>query len=193
VEFRIDHLRSPDIEKIRKHLTRFAHRSILTVRRSSEGGGFKGKEEERLTLIRRLADLNPAFLDVELRTLETVNNLSTNDIGNNVIVSWHDQHKTPGRRRLLSIMAKAASYGGLVKIVTTAKTASDNLAVLSLYDEPGPPPIAFCMGAPGIFSRVMAMEKRIPIAFGSLPGEPTAPGQLSVTHLIALRRSLEDG
>ena len=192
VEFRMDHLRSPEFEKVRRHLGSFRDRSIFTVRQSSEGGSFKGEEKERLTLIKKLADLKPAYIDIELRTLESGQDLSTNDLGKNIIVSWHDQHKTPGRHRLLSLMARAASYGSLVKIITTAKTASDNLAVLSLYDEPGPPPIAFCMGVPGIFSRVMAMERGSPIVYGSLPEEQIAPGQLSVVQLVALRSILEN-
>ena len=191
VEFRLDHLKSPDIEKIRA-LANFGDRSIFTVRASSEGGGFRKKEEARLALIKELAELEPAYFDVELRTLEVVRELPANSLGKEIIVSWHDQNRTPGIARLHSIMARAASHGGLVKIVTTARTASDNLEVLSLYDEPGPPPIAFCMGVPGIFSRVMAMERGSPIIYGSLPGEPIAPGQLSVIHLLALQRKLEN-
>jgi 3-dehydroquinate dehydratase len=48
------------------------------------------------------------------------------------------------------------------------------------------------MGVPGIFSRVMAMERGSPIIYGSLPGEQIAPGQLSVVQLVALRRILEN-
>lgn len=169
----------------------FVDRSIFTVRPPSEGGGFRGEEAERISLIHKLRGLNPAYIDVELRTLAMNEALLQDDSGTGTIVSWHDQIRTPGRARLLAILAKAAAYRGLAKVVTMAKVPSDNLTVLSLYDEPGPPPIAFCMGGPGVFSRVMAISRGSPITYASLPGEPTAPGQLSIVQLLALRRRLQ--
>lgn len=192
MEFRIDLLKSPNFERIRRDLSGFSKRSIFTVRSQVEGGGFKGEEPERLELLRRLGELSPAYVDVELRALEGNRNASPGDFGSDIVVSWHNLSRTPRRAGLRSIMARAFSYGDLVKIVATANSATDNLAILSLYDVPGPPPIAFCMGAPGIFSRIMAMERGSPIVYASLPGEPIAPGQISVAHLLALRRRLKD-
>ena len=148
------------------------------------------EEEKRIGLIKKLPRFRPAFVDVELRTLAG-KALSRDGLGK-LIVSWHDQRKTPGKATLLSIMSRATSYGGLVKIITTARTAADNLKILSLFDEQGARPIAFCMGSLGIFSRVMAMERGTPIAYGSLPGEPTAPGQPSIDQLLAMRRLLRN-
>ena len=189
VEFRLDLLRPPDFEKIRAALSMFVGRSILAVRSASEGGGFEGKESERVALISSLRELRPAYLDVELETLEA--NPSVAKGLKNVIVSWHDLRRTPDRATLLSVIDRAASYGGLVKVVATANDAVDNLTVLSLYDEPGVHPVAFCMGAPGVFSRVMAMELGSPLAYASLASEPTAPGQLTLGATLAVRRRLQ--
>ena len=190
VEFRIDLLRPIITDEIRSKLSGFSGRSVLTVRPAAEGGRFDGKESQRLALIRRLAELRPAYFDVELRTLEAAPGLASERLGKNIIVSWHDLVRTPGRARLLSILSRAAPYGGLSKVVTTANSSTDNLNVLSLYDEPGPAPIAFCMGTDGLFSRVMAMERSSPIAYASLAGERTAQGQLPLNYMLAIRRRL---
>lgn len=190
VEFRIDALRSPTFEKIEANLSEFCELAVLTVRPAVEGGGFTGKESDRLVLIHELAELRPAFFDVGLQTLEANPDLAAEALGRTRIVSWHDQVKTPSRARLLSIMRRAAAFG-TPKVVTTANAAKDNLAILSLYDESGSPPIAFCMGDRGIFSRVMAMERGSPIAYASLLGEPIAPGQFTLSQALATRRRLE--
>lgn len=183
-------MRSYSFKNISEALSKFRSRSIFTVRPKLEGGGYRGDEGDRLSLLGSLTRLRPAFLDVELSTLEENGDLIAKGPGHVMIVSWHDTVETPRKARLISIMARATSYGGLVKIVTNAKSALDNLEVLSLYDEPGPPPVAFCMGDRGIFSRIMAMERGSPLAYASLPGEPTAPGQLSLVQLLAIRRRL---
>lgn len=193
VEFRLDLLNSPAFEKIRADLSEFAARSVFAVRRPAEGGRFGGRESERLTLIGRLRELKPAYLDVELHTLERNHSLALEGLKGHVVVSWHDLRGTPDRPTLLSVVERAALHGGLVKIVTTAKSAEDNLTVLSLYDGLGPAPIAFCMGTGGVFSRVMAMERGTPMAYASLPGEPTASGQFPLASLLALRRRLQGG
>jgi 3-dehydroquinate dehydratase type I len=192
VEFRIDLLRPRVFEDIKADLSEFFSRSVVTVRPVAEGGGFEGDESTKLALLRKLGGLQPAFLDLELRSAEAKPGLALSEFGRNIIVSWHDPVKTGSRSSLRSIAARSASFGGLVKIVTTARNAADNLAILSLYEDSEPPPIAFCMGVEGIYSRVMAMERGSPIAYASLPGDPTAPGQLSVGSFLAIRRRFED-
>ncbi len=70
--------------------------------------------------------------------------------------------------------------------------AADAIAILSLYDRHEKPPIAFCMGVKGIFSRIMAMQRGSPLAYASLDGEPTAPGQPSLGQTLSIRRRLHD-
>jgi 3-dehydroquinate dehydratase type I len=192
VEFRIDMLRRPIYNEIRAAVSDFADRFVLTVRSRVEGGKFDGPESERIALIRKLVDLKPAFFDVELRTLESNPDLASLSLGHSMIVSSHNLSRTPDRRSILRTKGKAASYGGLVKVVPTATNAADNLTILSLYDEPGPPPIAFCMGTQGLFSRVMAMERGSPVTYASLSSEETAPGQLPLRQVLAIRRRLEN-
>ncbi len=192
VEFRIDLLRSPRFEDIRADLSRFKARAVFAVRPRAEGGGFRGGEPERLTLLRRIRQLTPAYLDIELRTAEANQDVASHEAAGGIIVSWHDMSGAGEERELRSVMNKAASFGGLAKIVTTATDPADNLTILSLYGRHSPAPIAFCMGAHGLLSRVMAMELGSPIAYASLPGEQTASGQLPLGLVLALRRRLEN-
>lgn len=191
MEFRVDHLRSQSPRKIKETLSEFAESAVITLRPASQGGGFVGKESERLTLLRELAGLEPAYVDIELRTLVTNPKLRSGRLGRRLIISWHDMSGTPGVARLREVASRAASYRGLVKVVTLAKRAEDNLTMLSLYGGTGKQPIAFCMGDQGVLSRVMAMELGSPIVYASLPGELVAPGQPSLSQTIALRRRLE--
>jgi 3-dehydroquinate dehydratase type I len=193
LEFRMDTVGPSTSREIEANLSEFSGRAIFAVRPVVEGGRFMGNESERLALIRELSELRPAYFDIELRTLEANPKLVSEKLGKEIIVSWHDTVRTPRRADLSSIKARATSYEGLVKVVATANNATDNLTILSLYDEPGPRPIAFCMGTPGLFSRVMAIEYGSPIAYASLPGEPTATGQLSLSKVIAIRRRLLGG
>ena len=192
VELRIDALRPPILDEIKTELRKFAPMSVFTLRPVREGGGFEGRETRRLELIRALAGLNPAHLDVELRTLEANPGLISKKPAQNLIVSWHDLVGTPSRARLEAILTRAESFGGLSKLVTTADDAFDNVAILSLYDRPGRRPIAFCMGDQGVFSRVMAMQLGSPMAYVSLAGDPTASGQLTLGQALAIRRRLQD-
>jgi 3-dehydroquinate dehydratase type I len=192
VEFRFDSLRSPHFDEIKSKLSKFAGRSVFTVRSPREGGGFERNETRRLELIRALAELRPAHLDIELHTLESYPRLLSKMPAQNLIVSWHDLVGTPGRERLHTLMTKAASFGGLTKLITTANEAMDAIVVLSLYGRPRLPPLAFCMGDHGVFSRVMAMELGSPMAYASLVGDQTAQGQLTLGQALAVRRRLQD-
>lgn len=192
VEIRFDMLRSTIFDEIKTKLRKFAPLSVFTLRPAREGGWFEGKEARRIELIRALAGLKPAHLDIELRTLEANPGLLSNKPAQNLIVSWHDLVGTPGRARLHAIMTRAESFGGLSKLVTTADDAADNIAILSLYDRPGRRPIAFCTGDHGVFSRVMAMQLGSPVAYASLAGDPTASGQLTLSQALAIRRRLQD-
>lgn len=188
VEFRLDFLRGPESQRLKTDLGEFADRAIFTLRRSDEGGAFSGRESERLTLLEECADIGPAFLDVELRTLNANPRLARTRLGRRKIVSWHGRSGTPGTEKLALLATAAAAHGGIPKIIPVARKGADNLAVLSLYDRPGLAPIAFCAGQAGVFSRVMAIGRRTPVAYASLDGEETARGQLQLRQALAVRR-----
>ncbi|MDE1853143.1 MAG: type I 3-dehydroquinate dehydratase [Thaumarchaeota archaeon] len=192
VEFRVDLLKDPNAAMDSGELSEFSPRAVFTMRSAKEGGGFGGEESDRLAFIRKLSLMRPAYLDIELSTLDSNPDLGADAHRGRVIVSWHDMAQTPAKGRLRSIMRRARGHRGLVKMVGTAARPADNLSILSLYAEPGATPIAFCMGSAGLFSRVMAIQYCTPLVYASLPGRQTAPGQLSLKSALALRRRLQD-
>ncbi len=112
VEFRLDFLRGRQAHRVKAELGQFAEHAIFTLRRNDEGGGFVGTESERLQLMKECADVGPAFFDVELQTLDANPELRKTGLGGRTIVSWHGRSRTPPAKKLLSLAAAAAAYGG---------------------------------------------------------------------------------
>lgn len=191
VEFRLDRLRTSSPNDINE-LAHLARRSIITVRRKEEGGGFEGGEEERLSLISGATKIRPLYIDVELRTAEE-NPVWYSDLprSSRKIVSWHDFKGTPAFPRMRRLRDRASAIGDVAKIVATAKTTDDNLTVLRLYDEYPRGLVAFCMGSLGLMSRLVGMSLGSPIIYASLPNEEVAPGQLSVSTVVGLKKMWE--
>ncbi len=191
VEFRIDHLRRPDAGEVLRELSPYSGRCVLTVRPKSQGGAFRGGEEERLGLLAKISEMRPEFVDIEgeaaresSEVLERVRKRARR-----LIVSWHDFGETPSPSTLRKQYDRLRQVGGTAKIVTLAKTAEDNIRVLSLYERGGAADlIAFCMGEKGMFSRILSLYVGSPLAYASLPGESVAPGQLSIVQLKELIR-----
>jgi 3-dehydroquinate dehydratase I len=193
VELRLDLLRNPK-PAISQELAHLARRGIFTVRRRDEGGGFRAGERERLALISGIGEIAPLFLDVELKT--AVDNpewfsLLPGESGK--IVSWHDFAKTPPLSAMRRARDQARSLGDIAKVVTYARKSDDNLRVLRLYDDEPHNLVAFCMGEVGALSRLVSLRLGSPLAYASLPNEGVAPGQISVTDLVRLKRLWERG
>lgn len=189
LEFRIDRLtQRVTPPEIRESLGKFSRKSVLTVRPTVEGGGFTGSEIERLPLISELARMLPAYIDVELVTArENAKWLKALPKRVDKIISWHDQTGTPGISGLRAIAEEGLQKGTVAKVVTTAKSVDDNATTLRLCSEFPGKVVSFCMGELGLTSRVASMFFGAPIAYSALPGEPVAPGQLSVQTMLAFR------
>ncbi len=188
VELRFDLLRSPEAPVPRK-LARISRRSVITVRRGDEGGAFSGTEPARLALLSRLGNLRPRLIDVELRTArENPGWFGALPRTSLRIVSWHDLSGTPAFRVLEKARAEAASVGDVAKIVTKATRFEDSLRVLRLYETGPSGLVAFCTGPAGAASRLASMRLGSPIIYAALPGEPVAPGQISVETVAGLKK-----
>ena len=189
VEFRIDRLEGGNaLNDILRRLSPFARKAILTVRSSQEGGGFKGNEGARLELISRLAEMRPAYVDIELTTAkENKNWMESLPKKVGTIISWHNFARTPDQPVLDAICEEELSLGSLAKVVTTATRVEDNVVTLALCRKWRGRVISFCMGELGTLSRVLSMHMDAPIVYASLPNEAVAPGQLSISTMRKLR------
>ena len=194
VELRLDFLKNLRLEELRRLVSRFAERAIVTLRPSWEGGGYKGSEEERIRIIEEAASEKPAYVDLELMTrdLEKVSRRLRRHT--RLIVSFHDFSETPSEEALAARARRCLSYGDLGKIVTMSSSLSDNLKILGLYgrkDLPNGRLMAFAMGEKGVISRILSPILGSPIAYACLPGEEVAPGQLTLHELRGFLRLVE--
>lgn len=192
VELRIDKLCEVSERKILKHLAGFFDRAVVTVRSASEGGGFRGWEESREGLLKSLASHSPAFIDVELRTVRSNDQLLDSLKGAKTIVSWHHTTGTPPLPELQEKTEDALECGDIAKIVTKARTLGDSLRLLSLYGSGTRRRlVAFCMGERGVASRLAALQHGSPLTYCSLPGEPLAAGQIPIDVMKRLLELME--
>ena len=189
-EVRIDRIPTPDLRAI------VAARNgmlIVTNRCRREGGHFAGSERDRVGLLGEAVRLGADFVDIEAsadRSLvgDLAAEISARRGKTKMIVSNHVFSETPSLRSLLRRLDSCRALGAdVVKIVTRARSAEDNLRVLQLIPHSlaeGQPIAAFCMGPKGKISRVLAPLFGSCISYASLgKGSESAPGQLRVSEM----------
>jgi 3-dehydroquinate dehydratase-1 len=170
-------------------------RAVFTLRSKGEGGKFAGPEEERVRLLRKLAEMRPMLLDVELATLQANDNLADYlELASiPTLVSWHDFDGTPPKAELAKVMTEMRIYSNYVKVVTTARSADDSVRLLELYDGAfGLHPIIFAMGEAGVITRVMSALYGAPYVYAVLE-KAVAPGQLTVGQMRKLYNGIKGG
>lgn len=170
-------------------------RAVFTLRPKGEGGKFAGPEEERIRLLRKLAEMRPMLLDVELLTLQASDNLADYlELASiPTLVSWHDFEKTPPNEDIAKTMTEMRIYSNYVKVVTTAQSTDDAVRLLGLYEGAfGLHPIIFAMGEAGVVTRVMSALYGAPYVYAALE-KAVAPGQLTVGQMRKLYGWIKGG
>ena len=190
VELRIDRIGEPDLPLL---LHAGEERILVTNRRRDEGGFFAHCENRRMELLREAIDLGARYVDIEARTGAAAMGRLGRAIRakkgkTKLIVSHHDLEGTPSRQTLVKRLKACRALGAdIVKIVTLAQTAEDNLRVLELIPQAlavGQDIIAFCMGTKGRLSRVAAPLLGSCMSYASLEeGAESAPGQLTAQEM----------
>jgi len=173
------------LEDIKKNLSK----CVCTLRPKSEGGLFIGKEDERKSILRLIAEYNPYLLDVEFNAIQKDRKLALylKKSKCKLLISWHDFKKTPNESQLKSRHTKMRRFSNVIKIVTVAKNVSDVSRLLSLYSmKSKSKTIAFCMGEQGKFSRILCLHLGSPFTYVSL-GKAIAPGQFSLREIKSLQ------
>ena len=189
-EIRFDFLKKSDIPDVLEDVKKYLSRCVCTLRPKSEGGLFVGKEDERKSILRLIAEYNPFLLDVEFNTIQKDKKLASylKKSKCKLLISWHDFKKTPNESQLKSRFKKMEKFSNVVKIVTVAKNVSDASRLLSLYSiKTKNKMVAFCMGDQGKFSRILCLHLGSPFTYVSL-GKAIAPGQFSVDEIKSLQR-----
>ncbi|HZI94645.1 MAG TPA: shikimate dehydrogenase [Patescibacteria group bacterium] len=166
---------------------------IATCRRKADGGLYTGSETKRHEILWEAARAGASYIDIESDVAAgALSSLPGSAPGIGVIVSHHDTRGMPRDPDALYRRMSRVKAAKAVKIVGTAKRPSDAIKVRDLlgrHGRSGPPLISFCMGAPGVISRVMALEwGSWAIYASSGSGQPAASGQLSLPDLIGVYR-----
>ena len=105
-----------------------------------------------------------------------------------LIISWHDFEAT---KNLDAIYDRILPFQpDFVKIVSTAKTLSDNVTIMRFLERSRDEAnlIGICMGEQGVITRVLGLRAGSVFTFASATaGEETGPGQIAAR---TLRRNL---
>jgi 3-dehydroquinate dehydratase I len=191
VEVRFDFLKPSEVMTAVDLIGEDRGRCVFTLRSKEQRGRFSGTEEERIHLLRKLAEARPMLVDIELHTLKKNDSLADylESASIPVLVSWHDFEKTPSNDELSSILTEMRIFSTYVKVVTTAKSVHDSLRLMGLYENAvGLHPIIFAMGEAGIITRVLSVLYGAPYTYAALD-KAVAPGQMTLDQM----RNLYDG
>jgi len=186
IEIRFDFLNLSDMEQTLKIAENVREKAIFTLRTSTEGGKFKGDNNDRMMWLEKLSIAKPMLVDIEYNTIKDNDDLANYLKKQKIptLVSWHDFEKTPPKAQLTDMFKKMRIYSNHIKIVTTAINIIDALRILDLYENATESNlIAFSMGEAGIISRIMCpIIGRSPFTYAALE-KSIAPGQLTIKQM----------
>jgi len=185
IEVRLDYLSKPALAFPRLKQFFASHRditAIATCRRAVNGGHFRGSVASQYELLIKAAQNGFRLLDVELETAAQLKPHEFEKLRNvaAVVLSFHD---FKGTKKLGETWQRMQEFpADIFKAVSTARTLSDNLAMLRLLQAHSDhyTMVGLCMGELGIISRVLGVRAGSAFTFAAArEGEETAPGQIT--------------
>jgi 3-dehydroquinate dehydratase-1 len=167
--------------------------ALLTVRSSTEGGGWKGNEEDRLAILKEGARQLSA-VDIELSSsIAREVAAEARAYGKVCVVSHHDFEATPPLEALTRVVEEAREFASIVKISTMAAREKDVRTLVALLKRDfGLPLCVIGMGPLGRETRVSFPLLGSCLTYGYLD-KPSAPGQFRASDLVEKLRSLHPG
>ncbi|HWI17320.1 MAG TPA: shikimate dehydrogenase [Vicinamibacterales bacterium] len=170
VELRLDTVRDPSAAAA---LAGRKKPVIVTCRPQSEGGHFKGSEDERRAILSEAISLGAEFVDLEFRG--SCADLMEQTGGRRIVLSHHDFNGVPADVHALS-RAMLASGAEVVKLAVMASRLGDCLTLREIGQGTRVPMSLIAMGEAGLASRVLAGWMG---SCWTYAGQGVAPGQLS--------------
>jgi 3-dehydroquinate dehydratase/shikimate dehydrogenase len=185
IEFRLDYLAKPALAlaKIKRFIDYYPHSiCIATCRRVTSGGKFKGSVAAQLDILAKAAAAGCQLLDLELQTAarSKPSQISALRSHASLILSFHDFRETKKLEETLTKMV--AIPADFYKIVTTATTLHDNVAMMKFLEHNGDKYslIGMCMGEQGFISRALGVRAGSVFTFAAVNSEEkTASGQVT--------------
>lgn len=202
LEFRLDALPAPAeaLDSLRVFLAKYADvTAIGTCRLRQHSGAFDGILEEELEILAQAAEAGCRIVDLEVESAEEATaaqiaalKARLHAAGAELLVSFHDFHST---NSLVEATRRIEKFQpDFVKVVSTAQSMADNLAVLRLIQEKSSTYkfVGIAMGEQGVVSRVLGPRAGSAFTFAaSGEGVETAPGQVTVATMNALYRAAQ--
>ena len=166
---------------------------IACNRRVEEGGKLRSSETQRIKELLGALELGVSIIDIELSTLGLEKAVKEIKGRADCLISYHNLEETPSLDRLRQIIINQLAAGAdICKVVTTARSFRDNLAVLQLINIfPETKVVAFAMGAAGQISRVLCPLVGGYYTYASAEaGKESAEGQVTAGELREIYRIL---
>ena len=190
LELRLDSLSKP--ANVFSYLKQFLgeHKDvtvIATCRRKSHGGGFDGPLATELEILTKAAQTGCQIIDLEVESAEEAKAAQLTKLraaGAALLISSHDFSRTKGLEQAADRIE--VFKPDFVKVVSTARTLADNLAVLRLIEDRSLAShiVGIAMGEEGLVSRILGPRAGAAFTFASsCDGAETAPGQVSAEAL----------
>jgi 3-dehydroquinate dehydratase / shikimate dehydrogenase len=170
VELRLDTVRDPSAAAA---LAGRKKPVIVTCRPQSQGGHFKGSEDERRAILCEALSLGAEYVDLEWKG--SCADLLERTGGRRIVMSHHDFEGVPADLDALA-QAMLASGAEVVKLAITARGLRDNVTLRNIGRNTRVPMSLIAMGDAGLPSRVLATWMG---SCWTYAGEGAAPGQLS--------------
>ena len=205
IELRLDSLPKPAsvLPNIKELLA--SHRevtAIATCRRKEHGGSFEGRLAAELDLLAKAAQAGCKIVDLEVESAEEASARQLGQFrehlkaaGTALLISFHDFTRT---RNLEQATQRIEAFRpDFVKVVSTARSLTDNLAVLNLIANRSRSSeiVGIAMGEEGLVSRILGLRFGAAFTFASFSNGSeadsklaTAPGQLNLRTLRDLYR-----
>src|ERR1700719_2358899 len=194
LELRLDYLKQPlaALPKIHRFLETHQYvTAIGTCRRAENGGKFKGSLAKQLEVLTKANAAGCQIVDLEMQSAlkskpEALARLRSRG---RLLISFHDFRATRNLDGTLEKMLKIPA--DFYKIVTTATTLSDNVAMMKFLQAHSDKHalVGLCMGEQGIISRVLGVRSGSVFTFGAVSADlQTAPGQVNARDLRAIYR-----
>jgi len=180
------------LPKIRRFLETHPYvTAIASCRRAANGGKYTGSLASQWGVLSKAAGLGLQITDLELESAikskpEALARLRQRAA---LLVSFHDFHATHNLEQTLGKMLKVPA--DFYKLVTTAKTLSDNVAMMKFLQTESDRHalVGLCMGEQGIISRVLGVRAGSIFTFAAVSADRrTAPGQVTAQQLRSIYR-----
>jgi 3-dehydroquinate dehydratase/shikimate dehydrogenase len=147
---------------------------VFTIRRSADGGLWRGNEERRQQLLREAIALGVDYVDLEMDIAGKIRRFGKTQR----VVSYHNLKTTP-----VDVQDIAEQCEGMdpdiVKVATQASSLAEASRLLHLGVAGKYPTIPIAMGEIGVFTRILGAKFGAPFTYaGFNPERVFAPGML---------------